>query len=189
MASPEITLDEAGHVYRFGGHVVPSVTQVLSILNDFSDVDPELLERSAEFGRNVHAAIDLDNRGALDEAALDPEITPYLAQWRLFVRESGLTIVQSEARVFHPALHYAGTVDVVGFVREEPWVIDVKTGSIPRSVGAQLEGYRQALGLKKARRMCVKLTADGYRLKECKGASDFSLFQSCLNIWRFKHAA
>jgi hypothetical protein len=107
------------------------------------------------------------------------------------VRESGITVIASEEQVYHPVLGYAGTVDAVavGGRPEERWVIDVKTGWLPRTVGAQLEAYRQALGLKKARRMCVKLEADCYRLSECKGASDFSLFQSCLNVWRFKNAA
>lgn len=189
MASPELTFDPGTHVYRFGGHVVPSVTQVLGILNDFSDVDPEKLARSAEFGKNVHAAVDLDNREALDEEALDGEILPYLNQWRLFVRETGITVIASEERVYHETLGYAGMVDVVGLVRDEFWVIDVKTGGIPRTVGAQLEAYRAALGMKRGRRMCVQLSAENYRLQECKSASDFSLFQSCLNVWRFKNAA
>jgi hypothetical protein len=188
MSTPELTFDADTHVYRFGGRVVPSVTQVLDILNDFEDVNPEVLAHARIRGQHVHAMIDLDNRGQLDEAALDPAYLPYLTQWRLFLRESGFQVVASEHRVFHKTLRYAGTCDsLIG--QGTTWVLDVKTGSMPRSVGAQLAAYQMAMEPRPRRRLCLALTPDNYRLHECKSLADFALFQSCLNVWRFKNAA
>jgi hypothetical protein len=187
VSTAELTFDADTHVYRYGGRVVPSVTQVLSILSDFSMADPERLEASADFGRNVHAAIDLDNRGELDEEALDGELLPYLNQWRLFLRESGFKVTASEQRIYHKALGYAGTCDtLVG--QKTSWVLDIKTGGIPRTVGAQLAAYQHALDPRPRRRLCLALKANSYSLRECKSLADFSLFQSCLNIWRFQNA-
>jgi hypothetical protein len=80
-----------------------------------------------------------------------------------------------------------GTCDTL-IGQDTSWVLDVKTGAIPRTVGAQLAAYQQALEPRPRRRLCLALTADNYRLHECKHLGDFSLFQSCLNVWRFQHA-
>jgi len=167
---------------------VPSVTQVLSILSAsaFEYVDGEVLEAARNRGRHVHAAIDLDNRGELDEEALDPELAPYLTQWRRFLKETGWTVTASEQRVYHPTLRYAGTIDT-GVWQNASWVLDIKTGSVPRTVGPQTAAYQNALDPKPRRRLCLQLQPHRYALKECKDPADFSIFTSCLNIWRFLH--
>jgi hypothetical protein len=191
MPSPaELTFDAGAHEYRYAGRLVPSVTQVLSILSTsaLEYVDDAVLEAARRRGQHVHAAIDLDNRGELDEEALDPELAPYLAQWRKFLADTGWTVTASEQRVYHPTLHYAGTIDT-GVWQKAHWVIDVKTGAVPRTVGPQLAAYQHALTPKPRRRLCLQLLPDKYRLRECKHLADFSIFTSCLNIWRYIHAA
>lgn len=188
MLAAELTFDADTHIYRHGGRVVPSVTHVLEILNDFSDVHPDHLETARLRGSHVHAMIDLDNRGELDEQALEGELPLYLNQWRTFLNESGFVVTASELRVYHKTLRYAGTCDTL-IGHGSSWVLDIKSGAMPRSVGAQLAAYQQALDPRPRRRLCLVLGPDNYRLHECKSLADFSLFQSCLNIWRFKHAA
>jgi hypothetical protein len=187
IAEPALTFDAATHVYRYGGRVVPSVTQILGMLNDFSSVPPEKLARAANFGRHVHAAIDLDNRGELDEESLDPRLLLYLKQWRRFLDETGFIVTGSESLVYNRRLKYAGTLDVSGTWRDASWVVDVKTGAVPKSVGPQLAAYQHALDPAPKKRLCVALTGDNYKLIPCEDPSDFSIFQSALNIWRFKN--
>lgn len=186
--TPDLTFNAEAHEYRYGGRVVPSVTQVLSILsaNDFEYVDGEVLEAARSRGRHVHAAIDLHNRGELDEEALDPELAPYLAQWRKFLTDTGWTVTASEQRVYHPTLRYAGTIDT-GVWQNASWVLDIKSGTVPRTVGPQTAAYQNALTPKPRRRLCLQLQPHRYLLKECKDPADFSIFTSCLNIWRFLH--
>jgi len=174
-------------VYRYGGRVVPSVTQVLSIIsaNDFTYVDEDVLERSRSLGKHVHAMIDLDNKGELDEDALDPKLAPYLDQWRHFLSESGFKVIGSEQQVYHKLLDYAGTCDTL-IGQGTSWVLDIKTSAtLPKkTVGPQLAAYQAALEPRPRRRLCLMLTSHNYRLHECKDLKDFALFQSCLNIWR-----
>lgn len=191
---PELTFNEARHEYRVGGRVVPSVTQVLGILTDFGAVPAEVLARAAEFGTHVHQACALWNRGTLDEDALDPALAPYLAQWQRFVVESGAEIRDSELPVYHRGLNYAGTLDVLAEWRNGLCIIDIKTGAVPRTVGAQTEAYRRAYesqecGVMPRRRYCVQLTADAYKVHALTDPSDWALFTSCLNVWRFRNAS
>lgn len=187
-----IEFDEARHEYRVGGQLVPSVTQILGILQDFGAVNADILARAAEFGSHVHQAIDLDNKGALDETSLDPALAPYLAGWRAFLRETRAELLGSEVRVYHPGLKYAGTLDALVRIRNKGAVVDVKTGVLPRTVGPQLAAYATAYSASEAnehairRRLCVLLTGEGYRVHECKDHADWSIFQSCLNVLRFK---
>ena len=190
-----ILFDEARHEYRVGGRVVPSVTQVLSVITDFGGVSADVLARAAEFGTHVHQAVDLDSKGLLDEESLDPALAPYLAAWRTFLADAGATVLASEVRVYHPGQHYAGTLDALLRIRNKVAVVDVKTGVVPRTVGPQLAAYETAYSASDEhehairRRLCVQLTGDGYRVHECKNPADWSVFQSCLNVWRFKNAA
>lgn len=186
----ELTFDPEGHVYRYNGRVVPSVTQVLSVLsaNDYAYVDGDVLEEARRRGTHVHEMIDLDNRGKLCEATLPAGLRPYLKQWRLFLQESGFIVTASETRVYNRIHRYAGTADV-GSMQGTSWVLDVKTGSMPRTVGPQTAAYQHALDPRPRRRLCLVLNPDRYQLHELKDLSDFSLFQSCLNVWRFNNAA
>jgi len=188
----EIVFDEARHEYLVGGRRVPSVTQVLSILQDFGAVPADVLAAAAEFGTHVHQACALDNSGALDEASLDPALAPYLTQWRRFLTESGATVLASELRVFHGGLHYAGTLDVLAEWRGQRCIIAIKTGQVPRTVGAQTEAYRMAYQSQECgeiprRRYCVQIMAEAYKVHPLTDPADWSLFQSCLNVWRFRN--
>jgi len=175
------------HTYTLGGRVLPSVTQALSVLDQYEGVPPSVLEAAREFGQHVHAACDLDNRGVLDEDALDPALAPYLAGWRKYRRDSGIKILASELRLHDARLGYAGTCDVLGELRGQRCVIDIKSGLVPKTVGPQCAAYANALKVR--RRYCVQLMPNDYRVHALNDPADFSLFLSCLNIakWREKN--
>lgn len=183
------------HEYRVNGRVLPSVTTVLGILQDFGAVPADVLARAAEFGSHVHQAVDLDNQGVLDEDALDPALRPYVTDWRQFLIDTDGRVVGSELRMADPALGFAGTADAVIKIKGKPVLVDVKTGLVPRTVGPQTAAYAHLFNLlapltmRVKRRLCVQLTGEGYRMTECKNPADWSVFMSCLNILRFKNAA
>lgn len=181
------------HAYWIDEQPVPSVTQVLSILNDWSGVPPATLEAAADFGRNAHEACHLDNLGLLDEAALDPALTPYLAGWRKFLADSGAVVIDSELIVASTVFRYAGKLDTVVEWRDARCLIDVKTGAVPRTVGPQTAAYARAYnepGYRQIRRRyCVQLLPNDYRTTHLKDPADWPLFMSCLNVWRFRNAA
>lgn len=185
-----LTFEPDGHIYRWSGRVVPSVTQALSVIErGFGFVDPERLEIAREFGRHVHKAIELFNADDLNEAQLDAPLVPYLAQWKQFLVDTGFKVEQGEEQVYHPRLHYAGTLDIRGSWRRKRWLIDLKSGAVPKSVGPQTAGYHGALPIevRPQKRAALALSATGYRLVYCDDPADFSIFQSALNIYRYQH--
>jgi hypothetical protein len=193
-----LEFDPAAHAYRLDGRPVPGVTAVLDPLLELWRVDPALLEAAAEFGSHVHQAVDLFNRGELDEESLDPALEPPLRGWKAFLRDTGTVILETEQRVYHDRARYAGTLDNVGLMPgrrgrgEVRALIDVKSGVVPITVGAQTAAYeeaRRSMGLAPCRRrLCVQLKSEApfYRVHELTEPGDFSLFLSALNIYRFK---
>lgn len=187
MSPLALTYEAESHVYRYGGRVVPSVTQALQVVGEWGHVDPLILERARLFGQHVHAMIDLFDQGALDEEALDLPLVPYLNAWKLFLSETGFVVTHTEQRLYHPRMRYAGTLDKRGTWKGTTWLLDCKSGAVPRSVGAQTAAYQKACTDPPKRRLCLQLKRNAYRLHRCDDPSDFALFTSCLNIWNHLH--
>lgn len=191
-----LTFEPEGHIYRLGGKVLPSVTQVLSLLEDFSAVRPDVLEAARIFGQHVHEACALDLRGRLDWASLDPDLVPYVESLRRFLKDSGFKIIASECRVVHRAHGFAGTLDLYGLLSARRVQIDIKSGAMPRTVGPQTAAYEQAMladkGAATQARYCLQLNPEfrcGYKLHPLTQRTDWHNFLSALNCWRFRNAA
>jgi hypothetical protein len=185
--SPDLTFDRATHTYRYGGRVVPSVTTVLRAIDNFDRVDPELLERARVFGSHVHMATDLFDKDDLDEARLDLPLLPYLNAYKTFLSETGFVVTHSEQQIYNARQRYAGTLDKRGIWKGTTWLLDLKSGAVPRSVGLQTAAYQHALEEKPKRRLCLQLMRNRYKLIKCEEASDWSYFVSYLNVHRFNH--
>lgn len=187
-----LTFDEASHTYYFGGQVVPGVTSILSPLTDFSRVPPAVLEAASQFGKAVHLACELDDLGTLDEASLDPALTPYLYAWRMFSAEHSVEWEQIELPIYHTALRYAGTPDRIGKVNGMRAVVDIKsTAQLYPSVGPQLAAYASASNEQYAKRIGVQLKSDGtYVAKTYDDPTDFPVFASLLTVrnWCARHS-
>lgn len=183
----DLTFDVATHTYRWRGKPVPSVTTVLRDVDKFDRVDPELLERARRFGNHVHSATDMLDRGVLDEDSLDPALVPPLNGYKLFLLETGFVVTHSEQKIYNPRQRVAGTLDKRGTWKGTTWLLDLKSGAIPRAVGLQTEGYRMSLPPEERprRRLVLQLLPNNYKLRECKDPSDWSLFCSFLNTYRF----
>lgn len=186
-----LDFDPERHAYRLDGAPVPSVTQVLEPYTGLEFVDRRVLEAASEFGRHVHAACHLDNLGALDEAALDPALAPYVGAWRAFLADTGAVVAASERRVASRCHRYAGTLDTLVEWDARRALVDLKsTASVPRTVGPQTaayaEAYTEETGERVARRYCVHLRGDGtYRVHRLAEPADWTVFLSCLNVHRW----
>jgi hypothetical protein len=105
--------------------------------------------------------------------------------------ESGAVVIACEQPVAHASLKYAGTPDLVLSWRNRIVVPDIKaTAVVPRTVGIQTAAYAHAWhsmhGNGMPQRYCIHLTRDQYRAHRRDDPSDWALFQSCLNIHRYK---
>ena len=184
-----LVFSEATHTYTWAGQVVPSVTGILRPLSDYSRINPEVLEIARDRGTRVHLATELDDAGNLDEASVTDDVAPYLAAWRKFKADRGVVVLEAEARVYHGAHRYAGTLDrVLGLDDGHEYLCDLKaTAQIMSAVGPQTAAYHAAYGVEKLRRAVLQLKADGtYRWVELKNPRDWIVFQACLLVHRFK---
>lgn len=191
-----LTFDAETHSYTLNGRSVPSVTRVLDDqLCDWSMVPPDALEAARLFGQAVHEAVKLYVRGVLDWASLDPALVPYIEGLRTFMRRGDFVPVASEIQMGHQLFGYAGTLDLYGPVCDVSSLIDVKSGAIPRTVGPQTAAYAELYqhdhGVRVKRRHCLELNpaySEGFKLHRLDSPSDWTVFQSALNCWKFKHA-
>lgn len=189
MATELLTFDEDAHVYRFMGHVVPGVTQILRPLTNFDGIKHEVLAAKADLGRRVHLACQLLDEDDLDFDSIEADVDPYLRAYRKFLVDTGAKVLANERRVFEPMLHYAGTLDrVLGFEGIK-WLTDIKTSfTTPMSAGPQTAAYLRALGdTSVTHRAALRLRPDGtYRFDSLTSADDWSAFMAALTLHRFK---
>lgn len=196
-----LTFDPVQHEYRFAGEVVPSVTQVLKPLTDYSRIPADTLETARQQGVAIHKMVELDCMGDLDEDGLPEWMRPYFLAWRAFVDESGFVVVASEQRVYHPALRYAGTLDLMGYMPklkggDALGLIDVKRSFYAdAAIGYQTAAYALAWNVTGAkpgpckRRFALRLDPTGrYRLREFANAQDTSVFTACLVVHRARES-
>jgi hypothetical protein len=198
VLAADIHFDAAEHRYTVAGVRWPSVTEVLDPLLELDGIPRAALKAAAEFGTHVHMATDLYDKGTLDEPALDPHLAPYLAAWKLFLRDTGSTVLASELRVGHSKLRYAGTLDKIirtqSRGRNRGLVLDIKSGQVPRTVGPQAAAYLEAaesLALDDVYgftgRAVLQLRGDAtYRFNLLADPTDWSIFLSALNLHRWR---
>lgn len=150
----ELTFDAATHTYRFGGEVVPSVTQILGATGvslDFAELGQMsakvrgAIELKREIGSVLHADAHAWDDNDLDIDTVDPRVRPYLDAWITFRANSGVTPDLRERRLYHSGYRYAGTLDGIFLHNGRRVLIDIKTGD-PADSGCQFqtEAYRQA---------------------------------------------
>lgn len=190
----ELLFDPVEHAYTVGGRRVPSVTQTLAPLVDYSMVPKDTLERARLLGQAVHRMTELYDQDDLDMDDLADELVPYLTAWIKFRAETGFVPETIEKQLYHPTLRYAGTPDRSGLIRRRRAVIDLKKMlTLGPVIGIQLAAYKELFeknGTPIEDRYALGLRADGtYRLHPYTDKGDWPVFLSLLTIrnWKEKH--
>lgn len=169
-----IFFDPETHTYTLNGEVVPSVTRILS--RGFGYGDALALER----GSCVHQIIQYLLEGDLDESSVDPVLAPYITAFKSFLALSGYKHREAERVVGSPTYQYCGRLDLVGDLNGRRVIVDIKTGSLPDTVGCQLQAYRFAwreMGYKADTCFSLLLRNTGkFSLKEHNDPTDFYRF-------------
>ena len=188
-----IRFDEATHTYWKGVERVPSVTQILAPLVDFSGIRMSVIERASERGRAVHYGTELYDQDNLDWDSLSPELRPYIEAWAEFRAKTLFVPMLIEKRVFHPGLMYAGTLDRAGLFDGELSVGDVKSSvTLYPTVSLQTVAYAEALNAENPTlprhtgRFAVQLKRDGkYVLKRYTDKTDWPTFIALKTMTRW----
>lgn len=184
-----IKFDPDRHEYHVDGVKFPNVTGILSPLQDFSMIPPDVLARACQFGSHVHTACELYDQGNLDREALDPALDEYLAGWIKFLEMSQVEIILNESKICSLKYKYAGTLDRGAIYRKKRCLFDIKTGIESPATGPQTAAYAKAdqemTGERFRRRFTVLLRPNDFKLVEHADKNDFNVFLSCLNIHNY----
>ncbi len=187
-----LTFKEETHQYFWNDKEVPSVTQVIKaigITRDYTQVDEFYRQR----GLLAHQAIDFHVRGTLDESTVDPEIAPYLAAFRGFEKARPYVPRETEIPLYSQEYGFAGTIDQLGTVDNEPGVgvTDLKiTENSDKAADLQLAGYSilvaENYGYWPAFRMALELHGDGIAKPLFYHGSPKKLWEAVMTLWEWK---
>lgn len=187
--TPEgLEFEPGGHVYTLDGNVVPSVTQVIAPIVDYSMVPDWQLQWAAERGTAAHRACELWDRGELEFSTLDERLQPYLDGWIRFRLDAAPEFTAIEQRLAHRGLRYAGTCDRVALINGVRALVEIKTtATLLPATAVQLAGYELAYNFtvpepERARaRYAVHLKPDGtYSMLRYSERADFDEFRALL---------
>lgn len=200
--------DPDTHVYSRQGKPELSVTQACEE-GGLSDerTKPFWTPEGRQRGTDIHDALAFFFAYG-EEPDLHESIQPYWSPIMRFLEDGGFELETSETFIVDSVLRYAGRYDFVGRLRRfmadpDPNVdtardlIDLKLGSVPRTIGAQTIGYRRRMLAKVVRRWALKVTPETYRLVEVNTDShgrvlrhidrqDEQLFISALIVAQFR---
>ena len=123
-----LTFDEATHVYRYGGVKIPSVSELCNRIlgSSYDDVPEEILKNAADFGTEVHRAIEFYNRFEM-LMDLPPAKAHCLNEWLKLADQ--IQILESEKMGHYKGL-FGGTMDAIGIYKGKKYLIDFKTTSM-----------------------------------------------------------
>ena len=182
---------EWDHTYWYCDVRLPSVTEIMKPLYDFSKVDPEILSTAADFGTAVHKAVKLWIDGRLDMDTLDPALKKPLEGFMRWYEKgmcgAGLgTLEYCEEPLMHSRLKYSGTPDLVF----EYGIVDIKTrpyNAITDPV--QLAGYEGLVGGTCLKRYVLFIDLDGnVKLTNAYKKQSGVIFRKLLDKWKMDKA-
>ncbi len=176
----KIVFNEEEHRYFIDGIEVPSVTQILKIIQK-----PYGTEYDMQRGRAVHRAIELYEKGILDETTLSPEVEKYLEQYLQFKKDAKIKKFKAvEKKVGSKELMYAGTIDAL----TEDTIYDWKCSKEMSPLAPlQLVAYDFCIskGNGFLNHVVVLLQPDGYKIRRLNPTLD--LLQVWFNIVHVYH--
>lgn len=137
--SPVLEFDEPTHVYTLDGDVVPGVTTVLAeagILGPYDGIPARYMDH----GRRIHHAICWDQKSGIDLDQVEPDVRVYVERFRRFAELVDLKSELVEKSLACPTYRYAGTLDLVGKLHSENWVLDFKRKTLEPGHAVQVAG-------------------------------------------------
>jgi len=164
----DFTFDPVKHEYWVDGIRWPSVTEFLAPLNDFSKINPAVLEKKRTFGKQIHKIVELEALGVLDENSLSDFQRIYLGHIRQWAKDYNINIGNAigEHLMASGLFQFCGTPDLI-FIGK--LLVDVKTRPFKRAVDAlQLAGQeilcRENFGIAgKYEQRVLSLSENGYK--------------------------
>lgn len=188
--------DRVKHEYWLDDRRLPSVSEIISPLVDYSMVPEDRLAFARDRGTAVHLACHLDDINDLREETVDPvNVMPFLQAWRKCKDELEIEVEGSEEPLYDNVFMFAGTPDKRVTARRASRkrikvAVDLKTvAKMSPVTGVQLAGYeiltKRSFSWSPDERWGVQLRADRtYKLEVYPGEQP--MFLSLLNFWKWR---
>lgn len=113
------------HIYLKDGIIIPSVTHIINQIMPMNDSIPiNVLKKAAEFGTQVHSAIELIESGLWCDLSLLEQhcINEYES-----IKASNKWVVLSQEKIVIYQDKYAGTYDMLCNINDKLCLLDIKT--------------------------------------------------------------
>lgn len=186
----EFTFRSEDHSYWLGDKKLPSVTQIISPLVDYSKVPPAKLGRKRDLGTAFHEAIRLFLNNDLDNESLDDDLIIPMRQFREWWLEDADVernpiMLAIEKPFCNEKLKYAGTPDLV----TETTIYDFKLRKYnPIADPLQLAGYAGLVsGLPPKGLIVVEFSLDaGYLVHNAEKKQAYSVFREMLKHYHVR---
>jgi|SRR5215831_14199816 len=143
---PDIELNEKTHQYYVAGRILPSVSEILGVLeNPYGSIPQYILEHKAKVGKALHKILEGEWRIPIDMSEKDKRKAKALAEW---VSENQPEFLGREVKTCSLEHGFAGTWDTLCRPRRGPYRgnslrLDVKSSSklFPDRQFPQLAAY------------------------------------------------
>lgn len=103
---PELTFDEASHIYRLNGEIIPSVSELMEPLKDqcYGGISKRTLENAAIKGSAVHNSIENWIKFGIDD--IPSEHRGYFNGFVEWWKQYKPRVFGSEVRIYHKLMRY-----------------------------------------------------------------------------------
>ena len=172
--------DETTHTYYLDGVKIPSVSEIISPLVDYSEVNPITLANACNYGKAVHKTIELWLNGTLDEENLSEGLKQPLGEFKKTQNIFSLELFAGEIKLFDEKLRFAGTLDLLW----KNQIVDIKTRKYNSIIDdLQLTGYEILTGCKCEKYILELLPNKPYNLIKIDNKQAKSMFLFMLEYW------
>lgn len=182
------TFREEDFTYWLDSVRLPSVTEIIKPLYDFSRIPPNVLENAGNYGKAVHLMIKLWLAEELDTQSLDPALIKPLEgfiNWFKKQTEAG-QLEYAEKPLYNKKLGYAGTPDLVF----SEAIVDIKTRPYNAATDPlQLAGYAGLVAGTCLKRYVLFIDLDGnVKLTNAYKKQAGAIFRKLLDKWKMDKA-
>ncbi len=176
--------DPERHEYWLDGECLPSVSEIINPLNDFSNIPKGVLEHKGNLGTAFHDTIALYLKDDIDESTIDERlIKPFDAfkAWSMPQLDHLKTGI-IEMPTYSKELSFAGTPDLVLPDIIYDWKLR-KYNSIKDPL--QLSGYSRLVGGKKRNLTTICFDLEGnFRIHNSYNTQAWPMFVAMLTRWK-----
>lgn len=180
----EILFDSYKHEYFVDGIKIPSVSEILKTTGIVDD--KFFNEKSASYGKFIHSMLEHYDNSELDEDYLKEKDFNILTQYKKFLSDFQIDIIEVEKKIFNKEYFYAGTYDRLAVSQKtgHMFLIDIKTGSVAKSHAIQLAAYAMCINFPVVR-IGLYLTESSYKVRKFEDEGDKHIFKSAITVHRY----